>query len=368
MNRSIVFAVLIVAGLCGWMFSGLNAADETNGHPKAEQAPKSETSEPMKVQVVNSSAKPVQRLINVQGHVEALQLVKLKAEVDGRVDSFFVEEGTRVNAGAELIRLAEEYRAAQLAEARALLKKAQSDLKATQKLRKRGLQAENQVVADQAAVESARAQLAHIQYQIQHTRIKAPFSGVLNQRMVEQGDFVERGQQVAELVNDEQLVVTGQVPQYYVSGLKLGQNITIKLVTGLRLEGKLRFIAAMADDATRSYRVEVELNNPDHLRLIGLSATLQLPVEELTGHWVPGSVLDLDTEGKLQVKTLNDQNRVDIHTVELIRTDKDGFWISGLPQDIVLISIGQHFVGSGEKVTPVGVQQKDEVHANANLD
>jgi len=367
MNRSILSAALIVAGLSAWMLMGVNSQAEENPVESAE--PK--VAELMKVQVVNSVAKPVQRLVSVQGQVEASQVVQLKSEVDGRVNELAVAEGTRVTAGTELIKLAQDYRPAQLAEAQARLKKAQSDLQANLKLRKRGLQSENQIVADRAELESARAQVAQARYQLQHTVIKAPFNGVLNTRTVELGDFVERGQQVAELVNDEELIVAGQVPQQFVNGLKIGQVINLRLVTGGTLAGELKFISATANADTRSYRVEVALNNIEHQRLIGTSATMQLPVEELTGHWVPGSVLGLGTEGQLQVKALDSENRVELHQAELIRTDKDGFWISGLPYDVTLVSVGQHFVGVGDQVVPVfgnPIEAKEEAAVHANVD
>jgi len=347
-----------------WMVSGMySQAEESPETPAESTAPQL-----MKVQVMHSTAKPVQRLVSVQGQVEALRVVQLKAEVDGRVEQLPVAEGTRIDAGTPLIKLAEDYRGAQVSEAQARLKQAQSDLRASQKLRKRGLQAENKIIADQAEVESARAHLAQMRYQLAYTRIDAPFAGVLNQHTVELGDFVERGQQVAELVDDEQLIVTGQLPQHYASNVQIGQSIDIKLVTGETLTGSLQFISATANPETRSYRVEVALDNPEHKRLIGLSATLQMPVAELNGHWVPSSSLGLSTSGLLQVKTVDANDRVETRTVELIRTDKNGFWISGLPNKVKLINVGQHFVGTGEQVDPILGEQSEEAQIHARLD
>ncbi len=364
MNRSVLSALVVVAGLSVWMFSGMDSqAEDAVTKPVTTQSV-----ETMKVQVIHSTAQPVQRLVSVQGQVEASRMVKLKAEIDGRVETLPVAEGARVTAGTQLIQLAEEYRPAQLAEAKARLRKAQSDLDAGRKLQKKGLQAENRIVEYQAAVESARAQLAQIRYQLAHTRIEAPFAGVVNRRIVEQGDFVERGHEVIELVDDEQLIVTGQVPQHYASGLNAGQSVGIKLVNGEKLSGTLKFVSATADAETRSFRVEVALDNTKHRRLIGLSATLQLPVAELSGHWVPGSVLGLSTDGLLQVKTLDAHDRVEIRTVELIRADRDGFWVSGLPKGVVLVSVGQHFVGKGEQVDPILNEQNGEAQFHARLD
>ena len=364
MKRSVISAFAIVVGISVWMASGVYSQAEE----KSEQLAETTAPQPMKVQVMHSVSQPVQQLVSVQGQVEALRVVQLKAEVDGRVEQLPVTEGTRVSVGTPLIKLAEDYRSAQLAEAQARLKQAQSDLRASQKLRQRGLQAENKIIADQAAVESARAQLAQMRYQLAHTRIEAPFAGVLNQRTVELGDFVERGQQVAELVDDEQLIVTGQLPQHYASNVQTGQPIDIKLVNGEKLTGSLKFISAIADTETRSYRVEVALDNPEHKRLIGLSSTLHIPVAQLEGHWVPGSALGLSTAGSLQVKTVDANDRVETHSVELIRTEERGFWISGLPEEIMLINSGQHFVGSGEQVIAVQGTQGEEAQIHARLD
>ncbi len=363
MNRSVLSAVAIVAGLGAWMLSGQNS--------EAQDAPepvKDSKAELMQVEVIRSHAASVLRTVSVQGQVEALRTVNIKAEVDGRVEALPVAEGARVKAGAQLIRLAEDYRPAQLVEAQARLKQRQSDLQASQKLRKRGLQAENKIVADQAEVEAARAQLAQVRYQLAHTRIKAPFAGVLNQRDVEVGYFVERGEQVAVLVDDEQLIVTGQVPQHYAGSLQLGQVVAVELVTGKTLQGAIRFVSATAEAATRSYRVEVALDNPEHQRLIGLSASLVLPLAQLNGHWVPSSVLGLSADGTLQVKTLDTENRVIERTVSLIRTDKEGFWVGDLPADVTLISVGQHFVGAGEQVKPVPQALTQEATADASID
>lgn len=172
MNRSVLSALVIVVGLTGWMLSGVaSQVDDVAEQPADEQS-----GQLMKVEVFASSARTVQRTVSVQGQVEALRSVAIKAEVDGRVEAVPVPEGARVSRGTQLIRLAEDFRPAQLAEAHARLKQRESDLEASLKLRKRGLQAENQIVADKADVEAARAQLAQIRYQLQHTRIKAPFN------------------------------------------------------------------------------------------------------------------------------------------------------------------------------------------------
>ncbi|WP_293264717.1 efflux RND transporter periplasmic adaptor subunit [Neptunomonas sp.] len=349
MNKSVLMAVAIVIVMAVWMASGMRG--ETTHAPVEEAS--SEDQSLMKVKVKNSSANKVQQFVRVQGHVEAKRTIEIKVEIDGRVAALTANEGQRLQAGDKLLQISPDYRSAQLAEARALLKQRKSDLAASLKLKKRGLQSESRVFADQAAVQAAGAQLARVQHELRETRVTAPFDGVLNKRMVELGDYMQAGDVLGELVDDGTVKVTGQVPQHSVGRLEENQPVDVVLSNGQEMTGELSFISPVADSVTRSYRVEVQIPNPQHLRIIGLSATLLLPAGEELGHLLPGSVLGLNEAGNLQVKLVNDKNRVVDVVVEIIRTDTTGFWLTGLDKEIRIITIGQDFVATGEEVEPI---------------
>lgn len=349
MNRSVIMAVVVALLMTVWMVSGMQ--DDTP--PIRVTDPSAQIRLLMKVKVINSSAQNVQQFVRVQGQVEANRSIDIKAEIDGRVEALSADEGQRLQTGDPLLQISADFRAAQLAEAQALLKQRKSDLAASRNLKKRGLQSENQVLADQARVQAAQAQLARIEHELRETQVTAPFTGVLNQRMVELGDYLQAGDVLGQLVDDETVKVTGQVPQHSVGRLEENQPVHVMLSNGQTLTGRLNFIAPVADPVTRSYRVEVQIPNPQHLRIIGLSATLQLPAGEQSGHLLPGSVLGLNEAGNLQVRLVDDQNRVRETIVEIIRTDSNGFWLSGLNDEARVIAIGQDFVAVGEEVEPV---------------
>lgn len=349
MNRSVIMAALVALGIAVWMISGMQG--ETAPAPMVEQSHKDKSL--MKVKVRNSNANTVQQFVRVQGHVEANRTIEIKVEVDGRVAVLTADEGQRLKAGDKLLQLSSDYRSAQLAEAKAVLKQRKSDLAASIKLKKRGLQSESKLFADQAAVQAAEAQLAKAQHELRETQVEAPFAGVLNKRMVELGDYMKIGDVLGELVDDGTVKITAQVPQHSVGSLEENQSVDVVLSNGQEMTGKLSFVSPVADPVTRSYRAEVQIPNPQHLRIIGLSATLKLPAGEGLGHLLPGSVLGLNEAGNLQVKLVNEQNRVTDAPVEIIRTDGAGFWLSGLDKEIRIITIGQDFVTAGEEVEPV---------------
>ncbi|EPJ53853.1 MAG: hypothetical protein OFPI_09050 [Osedax symbiont Rs2] len=349
MNKSVFSAVVVVAVLGGWMASGVSGNDSEQKDKPLEVKKKPL----MKVTVLESKVKTVQRFVTVQGQVEANRSVEIKVEVDGRIAEIAVQEGQRIASGVSIVTLSADYRLKQLAQAKAVLRQRNSDLSASRKLKKRGMIAENRLIADQAGVQTARAELALIQHEVDSASVQAPFDGVLNSRVVELGDYLQKGNVVGVLVDDTVLKVTGQVPQKNVGDLQLNQAVEISLSNGLSAFGNLAFISRIADSVTRSYRVEVTLDNPQLKRLIGLTASLKLPLGTEQGHLLPNSVLGLSTNGDLQVKLLDRQNQVSTAVVEIIRTDKQGFWFKGLAENITVITEGKDFVSNDEIVEPV---------------
>ncbi|WP_299197906.1 efflux RND transporter periplasmic adaptor subunit [uncultured Amphritea sp.] len=349
MNKSVLMAAVVVIGMAAWMASGMQDETTLPSEPEITSPAKAL----MKVKIRQSSARVVEQFVRVQGHVEANRTIQIKVDIDGRVAALTATEGQRLQAGEKLLQISPAYRSAQLAEADAVLMQRKSDLAASINLKKRGLQSDSKVLADQAAVQTAEAQLARVRHELQETQVNAPFAGILNKRMVELGDYMKIGDVLGELVDDETVKVTGQVPQHSVGRLVENQPVDVILSNDQEMAGRLSFISPVADPVSRSYRVEVQIPNPQHQRIIGLSATLLLPAGEAMGHLLPGSVLGLNKAGSLQVKLVNDKNRVTAAPVEIIRTDTRGFWLSGLDDEVRIITIGQDFVAIGEEVDPV---------------
>ena len=125
------------------------------------------------------------------------------------------------------------------------------------------------------------------------------------------------------------------------------------LATGETLDGSLKFIASMADDATRTFRVEFRAPNPGLKIRAGVTAELKISVDAVPAHFVSPAVLTLNDEGKLGVKLVNNQNKVEFHPADIISDEPDGVWLGGLPQTIRVITVGQEYVREGDPVHPV---------------
>ena len=255
-----------------------------------------------------------------------------------------------MKAGQLLVQLSVDDRKARLAQAKALLLQRKSDLEASQSLQSKGLKAKTHIIQEKALVAAAEADLERIRVELNNIRILAPFDGVLDQRPLELGDFVDRADQIATVVDDSKVLLTAQIPQRSLSKLVLGQQVNARLITGQELTGTLTYISTTAEVETRSYRIEVEVPKPRDERWIGLSASLVVPVEKIQGHHMSASLLNLNRAGELVVKTLDTDQKVAVLPVQIIRSEDDGVWVSGLPDEVTIITMGQGFYQQGETV------------------
>jgi len=85
----------------------------------------------------------------------------------------------------------------------------------------------------------------------------------------------------------------------------------------------------------------------------GISTQLSIPVETIQAHRISPAVLSLDGNGTLGVKAVGADNTVVFHKITVVKTETNGAWVTGLPNTITLITLGQGFVNPGEKIEPV---------------
>jgi multidrug efflux system membrane fusion protein len=124
----------------------------------------------------------------------------------------------------------------------------------------------------------------------------------------------------------------------------------VTFATGQTRQGKIRYIAARADEDTRTFRVEVALPNPNGEIPSGISAEAKIPMGSVMAHFVSPAALSLNDEGKLGIKTVDEHDRVAFHPASIVRSSVDGAWITGLPAHARIITLGHGFVQIGEQV------------------
>lgn len=362
MKQSYVIALGIAVVASLWLLSPLVeeffvAAPEVDGAaagtPQPVKARAAAEAEPIRVRVRHSVAVPHTDLLLLTGRTEPTRQATLRAETAGRVVDVGVGEGIQVTSGEVIVRLEMGDRDARLAEAKALVEQRRIEYEASRKLSDKGFQSQTRLAEAKAELESAQAQLRRIELDIQRTEIRAPFDGVLQRRAVEVGDYVGIGDPVALFVDLDPLLAVGQVSEREVSGIGRGIEGKARLVSGETVSGTLRYISAVGEDGTRTFRVELELPNPDNRLTAGMTAEIRLPLRTVEAHAMPASALTLDDEGIVGVKSVDARNRVRFHPVTIVADGADGIWVADLPTDLNVITVGQEFVLPGQTVIPV---------------
>jgi multidrug efflux system membrane fusion protein len=353
-HRSLVYALSIFLLLSGWLASGYLVSDDQKS---AELTAAPARSLIQKVRVRVPEVKRVIQEIVLNGRTEPARAVTLKTEVEGRVIRIAATRGSMVRQGETIVQLDERDRKARLAEAHALLNQYELEYDGIKKLQKDNLLSKIQLAKVASQLASSKAQVDRIELEIRNTSVKAPFDGILDRLPVEVGSYLNVGDDVGRLLEQDPIIFVGYVSQQERHRLVLGDKGIARLVTGAVVEGELRYIASEADPITRTFRVELNIPNPGRALVSGITAEIRIPVRFISAIQLSPALLSLSNEDLLGIKIVNAQDRVEFLPVQVVRSAVGGLWISGLPRGVRIITVGQGFVRAGDQV--IAVDERD---------
>ncbi|NHI01504.1 efflux RND transporter periplasmic adaptor subunit [Oceanimonas sp. MB9] len=328
-----------------WLWRGqvYQAANEAPmpgpAHPEPE----------FQLQVQAMAAEPYQPRVVLQGQLQAVRQLVVRARVEGTVENL-PELGDAVHAGDEMLRLSIDDRKANLARAEAERALRVAELAAAERLKRKGLLAETDYLMRKSAAAEAEAALTQARLALEHSRPAAPFAGTVDARHVEEGDYVKAGDELLHLVDASELKLMAYVPQQQVFGLAPGLPVTAVLLDGRELAGTLTFVASAADENTRSFAVEARFANPENARLVGASAELRISLPPRPAHRLSPALLALDESGRPGVHLVDAQNRLQLMPVTLLAITPEQAWVDGLPEHARVVVRGAGFVAEGDTV------------------
>ncbi|MDA8621843.1 efflux RND transporter periplasmic adaptor subunit [Psychrosphaera sp.] len=344
-QKPYIIAVAVTLILVVWMASGMINAEPNTLKTKSEVNNKELPS--VEVSIFNTQA--VQRSIELYGRTEPNRVLNLNAEVDGRVASILVKEGQLVEQGEVIVELALEDKLQQLNYAKTLVSQREIEFKGAKSLQAKGLQGESLFAQARAALEEAKALVELRQSQLSKSKIKAPFSGFINNQNVELGSIVNKGETLFQLVDLSSLVVTAHITENYVNLIDKDAEVNVLLANGTKVQGQLRYISSVSTPGTNTFLVEVEINNPGQKMKAGISTEIDVLFAKEQAIKVSPALLSLDKDGILGVKTVN--NEIVVFTpIDMIKTEQDGVWLAGFDGETKVITRGQGFVRPGDKV------------------
>ncbi|GLX77892.1 hemolysin D [Thalassotalea insulae] len=345
-ERPYVIAIFITLVLVLWMLSGVMQAKEipTKAEKQSAVIPK--------VKVETLVATQVHDTVELYGRTEPDRITTLKAEISGQVTEVLAQRGSRVIKGQVIARLALNDLQSQLTRSQALLKQREIEYQGAKKLNAEGYQGKAQLSSAQANLAAVKADIKRYQIAIENTVIKAPFDGVLNTRYVEQGDYVQSGDDIAMIADLDPLVVRAYVTENQIAQLSVGQSADISLLNKQAVQGRVRYIASVANEATNTFKIEVTIDNADYQLLAGLSSEVNIALEQVPAIKISPALLALDDKGNIGVKTVA-EDKVVFTPINVVKSESDGLWLTGLGQQANIITLGQGFVRDGDVVEAV---------------
>jgi multidrug efflux system membrane fusion protein len=236
------------------------------------------------------------------------------------------------------------------------LEKARNDLATNAALREKGLASPNSGEAFQtalsgaeAAYEAASVGLRNRQVELENTEIRATVPGIIQRPVARVGDLLNPGQSCATIIQLDPMTFNSAVPQAHIGLARIGLEAEIRTIDNHVATGKVSYVAASADAATRTFPVEIEFSNPDGVFLDGQTASAVVSLGSVPATLIPQSITTLAPDGQLGVQGVVD-GTVKFYPVTIINDTNEGAWVTGLPLVAEIIIVGQDYVSEGQTV------------------
>ncbi|MDG1497114.1 MAG: efflux RND transporter periplasmic adaptor subunit [Amylibacter sp.] len=383
---SIIIAIIVCAGIAGFIFRNdfnayLNTQDviieETNEISSELKEKKINKQKAVSVLVQKSNEQEVTNGILLRGQTEAFKSVQVKAETSGSVISQPIRKGTFVKNGELLCELEVGTKSDVLSEAKVALALSLDELDASihqyelrvqaaerqKSLLKRGVgteaaveaaelsasSAETQSLSKRQAVANVEARINRATTELNNTKIVAPFDGLLESDTAEYGDFMQTGAPCGTLLALNPIKLIGYATETQVSKIEVNTTAGARLISGDTVSGTVSFISRSADPTTRTFLVETTVPNENYEIREGSTADIYISLSGAKGHLLPQSSLTLNSSGVLGVRiALNDKAK--FIPINIIRDAEEGVWVTGLPDTVDVIIVGQEYVTDNSNI------------------
>ena len=383
---SIIIAIIVCAGIAGFIFRNdfnayLNTQDviieETNEISPEIKEKKINKQKAVSVLVQKSNEQEVTNGILLRGQTEAFKSVQVKAETSGSVISQPIRKGTFVKNGELLCELEVGTKSDVLSEAKVALALSLDELDASihqyelrvqaaerqKSLLKRGVgteaaveaaelsasSAETQSLSKRQAVANVEARINRATTELNNTKIIAPFDGLLESDTAEYGDFMQTGAPCGTLLALNPIKLIGYATETQVSKIEVNTTAGARLISGDTVSGTVSFISRSADPTTRTFLVETTVPNENYEIREGSTADIYISLAGAKGHLLPQSSLTLNSSGVLGVRIALD-DKAKFIPINIIRDAEEGVWVTGLPDRVDVIIVGQEYVTDNSNI------------------
>ncbi|WP_299112399.1 efflux RND transporter periplasmic adaptor subunit [uncultured Winogradskyella sp.] len=306
----------------------------------------------------NAKIEEFKHFLELQGSVETKQNIVLTPEVGGIITRVYVKEGQNVTKGQLLASIDDGGLSQQKAQLEVQADLAKTTFERQKRLWDQKIGSEIQYLQTKSQYEGLQKNIAQINQQLAKNNVRAPFSGVIDDVITEQGNVALPGQtQLMRLVNLKDMYIKTDVPESYITSITRGKKVEVLFpVLGKKLTSEVRQTGNFINPANRTFDVEIAVPNKD--KTIKPNLTARLKINDYTNEkaiLIPQSIISENAQGQQYIYVLTDKKQDKAIAKQVIietgKTQGDDIEVlSGLEENAEVIREGARSVKEGQTV------------------
>jgi membrane fusion protein (multidrug efflux system) len=234
----------------------------------------------MPVEVAVAKRDTVVDAIFATGQIEAVQSIELRPEVSGRLTEILIREGYVVAKGTPLFKIDDAEITAEVVRLQAERDLSSQALERTRELFAQEASSESEMELAEANFRSAEARLQLEEIRLERTTVKAPFSGIVGERFVSVGDYVNTSTALTTLQTYDPQRAVFEVPERYARRVNVGQTISFTVAaTSATYEGTVDFVNPIIQLPARTIEAKANVRNPNRELVPGMFIDVTLATE-----------------------------------------------------------------------------------------
>ena len=321
-----------------------------------QAAPRKQTATPVEVATVSRSPLVAHRILT--GSLQAVSTVRIFNEEEGRIISLPYYQGDAVEKNAILASIDDKLIQAELKKAEANLKQAKVDVKRINSLYRKKLASEDELARTQTTFETASAEVSLLKTRLSHTQIKAPFSGIISERLKETGDVVPVHSHILTIFDPAEIKIVVPVSELLLSNIKINDVVQVRIdaLGEQQYPATVKRIFPTIDPQTRKGMMEVQFDSIPNGARPGQLCRVTVDTQTTPRRNVPFAAIRHDSQGEFVYRLTPD------NTVKSVRV-QTGILLGNQMEILEGLEVGEYVVVKGfiglrdnKKVVPVNTK------------
>jgi RND family efflux transporter MFP subunit len=293
--------------------------------------------------------------IEMQGVVKADKNIEIRPEIGGTIINIYVKEGQRVKSGQILMQLDDSSIQDNIAKINTQLTLAKTTFERQKRLWDQKIGSEMQFLQAKTQYESLENNKSALMTQSQKMKIKAPFSGIIDEIFSKKGELASPQLPVIRLVNLDQVYVEADVTETYLPYIKAGNEVLVKFPSiNTEVRSKILQVGNVINPNNRSFKIKILVKNKDRLIKPNLLADIQIVDYQKEGIVIPSKLIQKDKKGNSFVYVVKKEDGIDKAHKNIVKIANEynhqSLIAEGLKENDIIINKGSLIVKDGDLI------------------